>query len=162
MVAEFETDLHKLAYSIAKSYGFDAVGAKMFVSLYIEPSEISLDELAKKTGYSLSAISTKAAALEALGVVQRIKKPGSRKVYLYMEKNLYTINRNKLKMVINSHIVPVRTKLPQILKKHERKIQAGKDERQKAQLKIMQSYLEQLTVMEKLINDMIKKMDKQK
>ncbi len=49
---------------------------------------MSLGEIAKRTGYSLSHVSSALKFLENLGLVVRIKKPGDRKAYYKAVKNL--------------------------------------------------------------------------
>jgi len=44
--------------------------------------------------------------LEAVGVVKRIKKPGTRKAYFYMEKDILRINRQKLSVAYESGVKP--------------------------------------------------------
>ncbi|MBW2988238.1 hypothetical protein KY318_01895, partial [Candidatus Woesearchaeota archaeon] len=54
----------------------------------IEPEEIPMEELARKTGYSLSSICLKLKLLESMGLVLKKRKPGSNRVYLFMEKDI--------------------------------------------------------------------------
>ena len=78
-------DMYK---QMGQMQGADSLLSSIFGILYLEPEEVSMDELAKKTGYSLASISNNIKTLERVGVVKRIKKPGSRKAYFFIEKNL--------------------------------------------------------------------------
>ena len=71
-----------------KVNGLDDISSSIIGVLYMEPKEISLDEISQKTGYSLSGVSTAMKMLSNMGCIKRIKKPGSRKVYFFMEKDI--------------------------------------------------------------------------
>ena len=57
--------------------GFDELTSKIVGTLFIEPTEVALEDLAKMTGYSLSAVSTAMKLVVRTGLVKRMKKPGS-------------------------------------------------------------------------------------
>ena len=65
----------------------DSSLAILLAVLYLEPNEISMEDLAKKTGYSLASISIKLKSLEYFFMVKKYTKPKSKRVYVYMEKD---------------------------------------------------------------------------
>ncbi|NJE27111.1 MarR family transcriptional regulator, partial [Thermococcus sp. MV5] len=56
--------------------------------LFLAKEPMSLGEIAERTGYSLSHVSTALKAMESLGFVVRIKKPGDKKAYYKATKLL--------------------------------------------------------------------------
>ena len=68
---------------LLRSIGLDDLSSKIVAILYIEDREISMEEIAKMTGYSLASISNKMKLLETLAMVQRINRPGTKSCLLY-------------------------------------------------------------------------------
>ena len=60
----------------------------IFSTLYLEPEPIAMEELAKKTGYSLASISNKTKLLEPIMDITRTRNPGSKK-YIYTWKKIF-------------------------------------------------------------------------
>ena len=116
--------------------------------LYLEPEEISLEDLAKRTGYSLASVSNTMKLLENMNLVERIKKPKTKKVYFSMEKDLAKINIQKIKF-ISSHINEVLTQLPIIISNYSKQ----KDEKTKKRLKIIENYYKQLKELNNIIEN---------
>ena len=56
--------------------------------LFFEDEPLSLGKIAKRTGYSLSHVSTALKLLENIGLVKRIKKPGDKRAYYTAIKNI--------------------------------------------------------------------------
>lgn len=107
--------------------------------LYLEPNEISMEDMAKKTGYSLASISNTMKMLESNNFIQRIKKPKTKKVYFFMEKDIAKINLQKIDMLL-MHIKDVLKELPIIMSKYSK----NKDKKTKERLSIIQNYYNQL------------------
>ena len=74
--------------------------------------------------------------LETLGMAQRVKKPGTKKVYFYMEKDLAKTNIRKLKASHEYLIKPMKERLPEIIDKYKDKVKTDKD---KKKLKIIEN-----------------------
>ena len=105
----------------SKVNGLDELPSKLIGILYAEPREIDLDDLAKRTGYSLSAVSTAMKFVERAGIVKRLKKPKSRKVYFYMEKDIISMFTQLLRRKYESIILPSKHKLPKIIEGYKLK-----------------------------------------
>ncbi len=116
--------------------------------LYLEPEEIAMEEIAKKTGYSLASVSNTMKMLENINMIERRKKPKTKKVFFYMEKDLAKINLQKLKHA-SLYIKEVKEQLPLTLEKYEQK---SKDEYSKRKLNIAKNYYIQLIELDKIIN----------
>jgi DNA-binding transcriptional regulator GbsR (MarR family) len=160
MTINFEKQIEELAATIAAGYGVKPGEAKIFTTLYLEPEPVALEEIARKTGYSLSTISTKMKFMEGAGMVQRVKKPGTKKVYYFMKKDLVQLNLDKIHKAYAVHLTPVLTKLPSILKENRSKVMKGKDEKLKQKFRIMEDYLTMVTKFDKLLQDMLKQLQR--
>ncbi len=139
----------------SKVCGLDELSSKIIGILFIEPEEIALDELAKRTGYSLSAISTAIKFIERVGIVKRSKKPGSRKVYCYMKKDMMAMRLQIMKREYESIILPSKQKLPKIIEKYKQESTKGSVE----ELRIVENYYKQVLFFEQLFKDIIKQFE---
>ncbi len=136
--------------------GHDDLLDSLFAALYIEPEEIAMDNLARKTGYSLASISNKVKVLEAIGLVTRRRKPGSKRVFLYAEKDILKVMKNALLSKEKQGMGALKEKLPEIIKRY-RNSRSDKDNKK---AKILEEYLSQITKMEELFSKMRKELEK--
>lgn len=154
---EFEQRFTEMIQRMAALQGMDELTGHIFALLYLEPKEIAMDDLAKNTGYSLASISNKIKFLESAGLIKKSKKPGSKKIYLSMEKDMLKIMRKgiekKQKFVINT----VKTEVPDILKQAK-----PKSDLDKKKLTIIQNYYDHVMKFEKILEIMFVEMEKLK
>jgi DNA-binding transcriptional regulator GbsR (MarR family) len=116
-----------------------------------------MEDIAKKTGYSLASISNTMKMLESIGFVERRRRPKSKKVYFYMGKNIIKWNINKMVYASENMIRPAKEKLPTIIKEYKGKAKSEKD---KKKVQIVQNYLNQIFVFENIINKWRKDLEK--
>ncbi len=138
----------KLIYEMNKSRGLDELVSKIISILYVEPKEISLDELAKRTGYSLSAVSTTMKLLANSGVIKKFKKPKSKKVYFYMEKDILSHLIEAIRKNFES-IKLVKEKMPEIIDSYK-KLKISKEE-----LMIATNYYKQILIAERVMKKVL-------
>lgn len=139
----------------SKVNGLDELSSRIIGILFIEPKEIALDELAKRTGYSLSAVSTAMKLIERAGIVKRSKKPKSRKVYYYMEKDMLAMWIQLMRRKHENIILPSKQKLPKIIEKYK----LEKSENSEGELRIVENYYKQVLYSEQFIKDSIKTLE---
>lgn len=139
----------------SKVNGLDELSSRIIGILFIEPKEIALDELAKRTGYSLSAVSATMKFVERAGIVKRSKKPKSRKVYYYMEKDMLAMWIQLMRRKHENIILPSKQKLPKIIEKYK----LEKSENSEEELRIVENYYKQVLYSEQLIKDSIKTLE---
>ncbi|MBN1645919.1 hypothetical protein JW868_02670 [Candidatus Woesearchaeota archaeon] len=151
-LSDIENDFMELGLKIFKSLGMDTLMSKLFTLIYITPKEISAEELADKTGYSHSSVSMKMKIFEATGQVQRLKKPGSKKVYYQMDKDLNKVVKAKMDIMHQKYMDPVIQNLPGIIEKYKNK-NLNKEDREK--LQVLKDYYEQIIEMKKRWNKMM-------
>ena len=71
-----------------KLFGLDNLTSIIIGILYIEPEDILMEDIVKLTGYSLSTISNKTKILAELGLIVKTRKPGIKKIFLHMDKDI--------------------------------------------------------------------------
>lgn len=151
-----EKDFLDLFQNIFRTYGLSDLCAKITALLYLEPDDISMEDLAKETGYSLASISNTMKILENSGMVRRVKKPKTKKIFFYMEKNLVKINIDKLRATNENVIKPVKEYVPPIVSKYKNKVK-GKE---KIKLQIVEDYYNQIIEFESILNNWVKDLTK--
>ncbi|MBW6461691.1 MAG: hypothetical protein K0B07_01455 [DPANN group archaeon] len=134
-----------------KQNGFDDCASKIVAMLYIEPTDISLETVSEKTGYSLSAISTVMKPLVAMGFIKRIKKSHSRKVYFFMEKDIIPCMIDYMKKNYERSLLMSKDALPKIIEKYKSNRQEASD----AELKIIEQYYNQVVAFEEITKHFI-------
>jgi len=136
--------------------GLDELSSKIIGILFAEAEEVALEELAKRTGYSLSAVSTAMKFIERAGIVKRSKKPGSKKVYFFMEKDMLAMNIRLLRRKYEYIVLPSKNKLPGIIESY--KLERSKTSEE--ELKIVEDYYKQVLYSDQVITDMIKMLER--
>jgi DNA-binding transcriptional regulator GbsR (MarR family) len=139
-----------------KGMGMDDLSLKVFSILFLEPEEIAMEEIAKRTGYSLASISNTMKNLEIVGFVQRTRKPGSKKVFFFMDKDIIKMNIQKMIYASENMIKPAKQKLPEMIKKYKDK---AKTENSKKKITIIQNYYDQMLIFEKIIEKWTKDLE---
>ena len=66
----------------------------IFSTLYFEPEDFSMQDVAKKSGYGISTISIKARQPQQKGFLTYTKLVGKKSKYLHVERNILKILRN--------------------------------------------------------------------
>ncbi|MFW6013954.1 MAG: GbsR/MarR family transcriptional regulator [Candidatus Nanoarchaeia archaeon] len=152
---QLDKELLEFTEQVFRNLGLDALSSKLIGILYPEPKEMSIEMLAKKTGYSLASVSTKMKFLENVEFVRKVKKPGSKKVYYYMEKDALKMLDTKFEKVLHAEVDPVKEHVPKLISKYKDK---KLDEKSKKKLEIMKNYHKQMLQLEKILIDVRKKL----
>ena len=139
-----------------KVNGLDELSSEIIAILYAEPREISLEELSKKTGYSLSAVCTATKLIERIDLIKRIRKPGSRKAYFYIEKEMIVFSLDLMKRKYEKIIILTKQKLPLIINKYKKE----KSESSRQELKIIENYYKEVLLSEEIVKNIIKMVNK--
>ncbi len=143
-----EKNLYNDMVDIGVKSGLKTIVAKVHAVLFMEPEEISLEEIATKTGYSLASVSNAAKQLELFKKARRIKKPGSKKVYYKGEKNLVCEIHDHIQKTMEGVIKPMQERMPRLIKElkntlKEKNLTKEKKEELKNKIKWYESYNEQ-------------------
>ena len=152
----FEEDMIRLFESIGSSYGFDPLSTKIFALLYMEPGELTLQQLAERTGYSLSMVSTRMKPLESFGWVERVKRKGSRKVHFHMAKDMKTIVISNMTTALEKQVRPVKRQIPVLLERHKG-LKDKDNPRVKDQFRMARKLRSRMVELESLLKEYIRK-----
>ena len=87
-----ESDIYSKIFStfaeVASSIGYSPLHGKIIGVLLVKNKPVSLQDLAKDTGYSTSMLSLSLDFLEILGVIKKVKKEADRKLYVSLAGDL--------------------------------------------------------------------------
>ncbi len=103
-IREIERKIFNTFGEVAKSVGFSPVHGNVIAALLVGGSSLSLQDLAKKTGYSTSMVSLSLDLLEILGIIKKVKKPTDRKLYIELNGDLLESLKRILLMKIRKNI----------------------------------------------------------
>jgi len=98
---------------IVNSIGYSPVHGKILAALFVNNGELSLQELAKETGYSSSMISLSLDFLEIFGIIKKRKKPQDRNLYIKLQGDL-------LECLKNAIIIKVKKSIDETLNEFEK------------------------------------------
>ncbi len=88
MTSDIENNILSTFGQVAESIGYSQVHGKIIGVLLVNGGEMSLQDIAKKTGYSVPMISLSLDLLDVLGVVKKSKKAGDRNIYAKLSGDL--------------------------------------------------------------------------
>ncbi|NOQ38591.1 hypothetical protein GQ472_06950 [archaeon] len=155
MVESARNEFIELMARNFKQNGFDDCTSKIVGALYIEPKEISLETVSDKTGYSLSAVSTAMKLLVSMGIIKRIKKPKSRKVYFFMEKDMVACMLDHMKKNYELSLLMSKEALPKIIERYKSREQEIFGE----ELMIIEQYYNQVVAFEDVMKNFIEALE---
>jgi HTH-type transcriptional regulator, osmoprotectant uptake regulator len=152
---EIDEKFIKLYRDIGRAQGMqDSLLLIVFAKLYIEPESMAMDALAKDTGYSLASISNMVKTFGAIAGIEKSKKPGSKKIYLTVERDFTKIIRGQFEKKQNG-MKMIKEKMPNMIKEFKSKVKNDKD---KKKLKILEDYYKQISFVEDLLSEVSKKL----
>jgi len=103
-----ETDIQNKIYNtfaeVASSIGYSPLHGKIIGVLLVKNKPVSLNDLAKETGYSVSMLSLSLDFLEVLGVIKKIKKEADRKLYVSLAGDLLECLKRAITIKIEKSI----------------------------------------------------------
>ncbi|MEM5812762.1 MAG: hypothetical protein QXL09_02735 [Candidatus Aenigmatarchaeota archaeon] len=134
---EIEKKIYSIFARATSSLGYSEVHGRILASLLAEKRPLSLQEISKKTNYSLGSISLSIDFLELLGVVRKFKKSGDRKIYVKLEGDLLSA----LKKIV---ILKIEREVKEVMKEFENYKNIVKEERTKRILKALENELNKL------------------
>ncbi len=84
---EIKREIYSTFSGIASSIGYSEIHGRIIGALLVNGS-LSLKELSKETGYSISTLSLSLDLLELLGMIKKVKKAADRQLYVEMQGDL--------------------------------------------------------------------------
>ena len=144
-------EFEDLVYQGIRSHGLDELSSRLLAILYSEPDALTLEELAEITGYSFSAVSSSMKLLSGVGLVDKTKKAGSKKLYFSIQRNMLSMTIAAIKSKNECMVVPALEGLPSIIEK------CKKSENKESQetLKIIEQYYQQMIALDLIFKNLI-------
>ena len=142
-----EKETITLFKNIGHMHGLDSLTTEIFIIALLEPDCISLEELSKRTGYSLASVSNKVKLLERMAIATKHRKPGDKKVYLHVDKKISKVTKKQIIKHREIETLPVLEKLPKIVSNFKKEAKTKKD---KEKAKILENYYNDIKKMDKL------------
>ena len=87
-IKEIKKDIYSSFAGIATTIGYSEIHGRIIAALLVSDRKLSLQEMAKETGYSISTLSLSLDLLEFLGMIKKIKNAGDRKLYIELQGDL--------------------------------------------------------------------------
>jgi len=156
---DIEKKIIDIGHEIFKGYGVDNSTAQILSILNFESDAISMEELAERTGYSLASISLKIKNIENFWSIKRLHKPGSRKTYLHMEKNLLDAFAIQIRNGFETELDIAKTKIDPLIEEYRGNVTT---QEQKIKLHTYENYLSEINKFEELIRNIYDQIDRLK
>ena len=106
-MTKLEKSFLKLINADTDIFFNDSLLKKIFAVVYISKEPVSLEDVALRSSLSLATVSNKSKILLQMGVLDRIKNQGSRKVFLQARTNfislIYKKSLKKLEYTLDLH-----------------------------------------------------------
>jgi len=139
--------LNDLFSRVARSLGYSSVHGKIIGVLLLEGREMSLQELARATGYSPASISLSLDLLEVLGLVKKVRRSGDRKLYVKLEGDVLDVLRHAILAKVKQNIAATLLELERYKMSKNAKIKRAANVLEK-ELKRLRNYVDKLAEVE--------------
>ncbi|MBL7160423.1 MAG: hypothetical protein ISS93_01060 [Candidatus Aenigmarchaeota archaeon] len=103
-IHEIEKKIFSTFAEVASSIGYSPLHGQIIGVLLVKGKVLSLQEIARETGYSSGMISLSLDLLEVLGVVKKIKKTADRKLYVELSGDLLECLKNAITLKLSKSI----------------------------------------------------------
>ena len=144
-------EFEDLVYQGMKSYGLDELSSRLLAILYSKPESLTLEELSAITGYSFSAVSASMKLLSGVGLVDKTKKAGSKKLYFSVQRDMLAMSVAAIKSKNECMVVPALSCLPAIIEKCKN----SKDEGTEETIRIMEQYHQQMLALDFVFRNLL-------
>jgi DNA phosphorothioation-dependent restriction protein DptG len=154
---EIEDKFVSFLFEIGVTKGLGELPSKLFAILYMEPDTMTMEELAEKTGYSLASVSNALKLIELSGHLKKITKPGSKKIYFYMDKDLIAQAKEAIDKLYQNRICTAKDTLPGLIEQYSYLSRKNKESKKK--LEIYKLFYSQILRYDKLLKLIHEKFD---
>ncbi|GEM_PF-5750102 len=157
-MSHMQEDFVGVLQQMAEMSGMDRALAEIFALVYMEPEEISLEELARLSGYSPSSVSTKVNLLEKMGLVTKKRKPHTNRIFAYTEKEFVKLITSHVLEAQKKKFAFAKEKLPALITKYKAK---KLSENETKKLAIIEEYYKSVMRFEKMYEGIAQMMKKE-
>ncbi|MFQ6136994.1 MAG: GbsR/MarR family transcriptional regulator [Candidatus Hydrothermarchaeales archaeon] len=119
---------------VSERWGLSGVLGRIYGTLIFSNEAVGLDEISKRSGYSVSSISQNIRLLENIGNVKRTKKPGSKKVLFEAERDISKNIQKYMESTLNFEIVPMLSNIDRTKAKYKKLLGNAKDEKMRKEI----------------------------
>lgn len=109
IVNEVEQDLVNAYKNILGEFGAHSIFAELYFKIFFNAEPVGINELAEETGYSISTVSNTMKALEKMLDIEKLKKPGSKRVYFKCKYNMMEVSERTIKSKVDFMEVIIQT-----------------------------------------------------
>ena len=145
---EIERDIYSTFAGIASAIGYSEIHGRIIAALLVSNRKLSLQKLAKETGYSISTISLSLDLLEFLGMIKKVKKAGDRKLYVELQGDL-------LEGLKKAFVIKIQKNINDSLnsfKKYKEILKKSKDENKRKVMNLLNTLEKEIIKLENYIN----------
>ena len=147
-VKEIKKDIYSTFAETASEIGYSEIHGRIMAALLVANKKLSLQELVKETGYSISTLSLSLDLLEFLGMIKKIKKVRDRKLYIELHGDL-------LEGVKKAFLIKVQKSVEGTLNRfenYEKQLKKSKDPEKKKVMKLLNILEKEVKKLDKYIN----------
>ena len=151
-IEDIEKDIYSSFASIASTIGYSEIHGRIIAALMVSGRKLSLQDLAKKTGYSISTLSLSLDLLEFLGMIKKLKNAGDRRLYIELHGTL-------LEGLRRAFVVRIQKSVTDNLKRFEEykeSLNASEDKDKKKVMKVLNILEDEVVRLDKYINMLAK------
>jgi DNA-binding transcriptional regulator GbsR (MarR family) len=135
-----------------ETFGFDKLSSTIFVILYLEEDMLTMEDIAKKTGYSLASVCNSIKSLERTSFLKVTHRPKTKRHYFTVEKNLADHMKLMIQMIRKAKIEPAKEALPAIITQY--KNLKTKDKSTRYKLGLIEDFYKHTLKLEKITDFM--------
>jgi len=145
---EVKKDIYSNFAEIASSIGYSEIHGRIIAALLVSNRKLSLQKLAKETGYSISTISLSLDLLEFLGMIKKVKKAGDRKLYVELQGDLLEGLKRAFILKVQKNI----TDSLNSFEKYKEILKKSKDENKRKVMNLLNTLEKEIIKLENYIN----------
>jgi DNA-binding transcriptional regulator GbsR (MarR family) len=147
-IEDIEKDIYSSFANLASTIGYSEIHGRIIAALMVSGKKLPLQDLAKKTGYSISTLSLSLDLLEFFGMIKKIKNAGDRKLYVELHGDL-------LEGLKKAFVVRIQKSVNDSLKKfdeYKESLKASKSKDSKRVMSALNILEEEIKRLDKYIN----------
>jgi DNA-binding transcriptional regulator GbsR (MarR family) len=147
-IENIEKDIYSSFANLASTIGYSEIHGRIIAALMVSGKKLPLQDLAKKTGYSISTLSLSLDLLEFFGMIKKIKNAGDRKLYVELHGDL-------LEGLKKAFVVRIQKSVNDSLKKfdeYKESLKASKSKDSKRVMNALNILEEEIKRLDKYIN----------
>lgn len=117
-IADIKTELIDDMVRLVENWGLSGLVGRIYSILLFSSEPLSMDEISKASGYSVSSICQQMPFLENVGNVKRTKRPGSKKIYFEAERDMATLLTKRISHGLEHSIIPTITTMERAINEY--------------------------------------------